>query len=67
MFKAKDFICSILILPSVAHHIGLGHPIIHTPGTEIEGYRLPFDKLGFESVPIKGFTHSTGSLTFATI
>jgi hypothetical protein len=35
-------------------------------GTQIEGYVLPFDMLGLESVPIKGLIHSTGSFTDVT-
>jgi hypothetical protein len=35
-------------------------------GTPTDGYVLPFDRLGLDRVPIKGFTHSTGSVTFST-
>jgi hypothetical protein len=30
-------------------------------GTQIAGYVFPLDKLGLDCVPIRGFTHSTGS------
>ena len=36
-------------------------------GTQIDGYVLPFDSEGLESVPIRGFTHSTGSVILLTV